>query len=536
MILRPFSGAAIAFVIYSSQRYRGWRSALMPEEKDEKNPFDFEDTGFHQPPGPPPPPAPSPAPPGDTEGVVEFEEVGPLGAAAGGSPAPAPEKPAPPPAPAKPAPASGKPATPVRPPRKPGVARPSAKRPATRRPSARAARPPASPVGEAAAKAPAAPASVAPAPPKVVRRSSPAVVALMLIFLLAAAGAGYLYFRTAKELKAKNDEIASKDDELSGLRTDLKAKENELKAAKGEMEKLRADIQGKDGRIKELSGALSAEKDLNELLTRKSKGLRERADRAEALEWEMKTLKSKATGLEEQLAAKESELKEAGDALQREKKAGRAAVEKVAGLERELARVRKRLRDIERHGVGDERLTATINELQGRLKESRKEIERLNRELAGQKVPTGGSRALRAKVVQLRRELAKKSRELAALASQLMASESRRRAYSSPLETIKEWEAALNGRDVNGAMRLYSSKSSLWRRWTGAAADAVREEFRRFVAGGKIGVKVNAVTIRDGVATADLTIVRGAEAQRSIPARMVLVREDGEWKIQDEGF
>ncbi|MCX7703077.1 MAG: hypothetical protein N2234_03105 [Planctomycetota bacterium] len=386
------------------------------------------------------------------------------------------------------------------------------------------------------------PAREPPAP--VVKRGKGALV-LAIIFLVMALGAGYLYYDAANKLA----------DEREKYKKEVEALKSQLEGAKRqwaeEVGNAKREINDLNGKLKEeRSKAITAQKDLEEMQNKyeSMKDLyekaREKSEHLLRLSVELEEMRGKNTELENQVKT-----------LERIKEEKEAQLGTVSGLldgkmkeleeaNRQINNLKAQLQKMGSGSVGgDEATKARLNELEKMVKTKNDEIASLLTQMEEMKRSGGVIKVPktavgeRLKVVE--ESLKRKQREIAVLQESLIKSEKERRLFVSPLKTVLEWVSANNTRDVRQVVRYYATTSDFWKRWTTRESDAevLRSEFQKFIAKGVMKVDVKRIVIEGERAICWMDVVmEGAGGKEIFAAKMVLVRENEEWKIEDEGF
>lgn len=383
-----------------------------------------------------------------------------------------------------------------------------------------------------------------PAPPPVIRGGRKALVAAIVLLAIAVVF-GYLFFNTDSRLKRERkihiEEVNRLNAELQQLRIDLgrklDEKSREVEDLKNALNEANADKAGIKAELQTVKSSYKYMKEqYEEALTKVEEVSRLRneisilQDRIKEVERERDRLKARAEDVRAQL----DEARRMFD----------SKVKELRNRSREISALKERLRRLEESGTGANKVAEKrIQELQRMLEMKDKDIKELMGEIEemrkGSSVKVSGKSAVVARVSTLENMLKRKRREVALLQERLMRSESERKKFTSPIKTIKEWVDANNTRDIMQVAKYYSSTSNFWKRWTGKRKDleSLRREFRAFTAKGKMRVAIKRIVIEGDrtVALMDV-IMESASGSYVYAAKMILVRENDEWKIEDEGF
>lgn len=521
---------------------------------DEKDAFEFEDTGFHEPPEIPEPPSLDElgAEVHQAEDALTGETVGKASAAEKSAvpkaPEPASLQPAAQQAPQKPAEkmpsvekeqvkktaeaeaakrsdTAPKPVTPSKPPHKPDRKmspvrkfRPASRRIAETKPT----------VSEKGRVAP----SPAPSPaPRVGAAKLPWVVAV--IFLAGCAVLLLLLWR--------------KSEELSSIRERAKAEVDKArKEANAELEKFRTKLKEMEAANQALMAAKQRlEKEKGELQRR----LQEKVQNIESLTGQLKqvnsqldSLRLRIKGLEESLSEKEGILKKQKQLTEEVLRKKSEVEERLSGYEakvkrltEELEKARREIARLKRFGGGAAvaHLMREKERLLQQIMSIEKENARLHEELAKAKF-SGLSGSPRKRLSELRQRLARAIREKVALRRALLESNARLRRCLSPMETLNEWSEAVRSGDIRRVASLYSRNSSFWKRWTGAERKALEKEFEEVRAKGLSRMEVESVTIKGRRASAVVTFKY--ESGKAVRGVFHLVLEGDKWRIMSEEY
>jgi len=382
-----------------------------------------------------------------------------------------------------------------------------------------------------------------PAPPPVAKKGKGTLVAAGVLLVVAAVF-GYLFFdaqgRLEEEKEARSKEVEKLKTELEQVRTDSK---RNLDARDEQIEKLKGELNDALASKANAETELQTLKSNYEYMKSQYEKEREKAEEASRLRNEMETLKERNTNLEREKHRLQAEIQDLKAQLTQARKFFDSKVKELQKRNREISALKERLARLGETGAkSDEEQEKRIRELQEMLKAKDRDIEELMSQIerlreGGEASPSGVAPS--ASIKALKNLLKRKQREVVALQERLMKSEMERKRYSSPLKTIEEWVKANNTGDIVQVAKLYSSTSDFWRRWTGSKADveSLQREFRVFLAKGTMSVDIERVEITGDKAVAFMNVVMEGRDGRSVyAAKMVLVKENDEWKIEDEGF
>jgi len=505
------------------------------EEMEEKGAFDFEDTGFHEPPKIPEPPSLKKMG-ADISGSEDVEMKEFLGdvSAAEVSAAPKASEPAPPPPatePAPPKPAEKMPM--VEKARTEEVVRAkSAKRPGA---VSKSTKPP---LRKKVALSPTThrkPTSPPPVPTPAQGASKLPWFAA-LISLVGCAVLGFLFWQKTEEMECVKKDAEAKMDEV---RREAKAEVEKFKRRVDELETAKQALQAAKQRLEkdrdDLETRLKTKEQSIEGLTRRIKEMRSQIDELNGLKLRMKRLQESLNAKDKMLNAQ----KRLTEELLKKKKEIEARIagyeDKVRELTEDLKNARREIEELKEYGGGDvaARFMREKEKLLRRIMSLEKEKAQLQEELARGKV-SGSASSLQRRLKELRQRLAKAMREKVALRRALLEADARLKRYLSPLETLKEWSEAVRSGDIRRVASLYSHDSVFWKRWTGAERNALEKEFEEVRAKGVLKMGVESVTIRKGKAVAVVTF--RDEGGKVLKGFFHLVLEGDKWRVMGEEY
>ena len=536
------------------------------EEMEEKGAFDFEDTGFHEPPKIPEPPSLKEmgADISGTEGVV-MEEIPEEVSAAEVSAVPEAPEPAPPPPAAEPAPpkpaektpavekaqaeeaveakaakppdVAPKPATPPKPVHKPARRVPSRRKirpPSKRIPSSK----PAPPTKEEIAPSPAPrPAPISPPPvPTPPPKASKLPWVAALIFLVGCAVLGFLFWQKTKEIETVKKDAEAKVNEA---RREANAEVEKFKKRIDELETAKQALRTEKQRLEkdktDLEARLKTKEQSIESLTKRIREMRSQIDELDNLRLRIRRLQDSLSAKDKMLNA-QRQLTEEALRKKKEIEARMAGYEDaVKKLTEDLKNARREIERLKKYGSGDvaARFMREKEALLQRIRSLEKENAQLQEEIARAKV-SGPASSLQRRLKELRQRLAKATREKVALREALLKTNARLKRYISPVETLKEWNEAVRSGDIRRVASLYSHNSLFWKRWTGAERGALEREFEKTRSAGTFQMEVESVTIKGGKAIAVVTL--RSEGGKVFKGVFRLVLEGDKWRIMGEEY